>query len=142
VLGVFRGRADRSPAEILEACDVATRSTRGAAATVARIDLAKGLLTIAAVGNVTPWLIEAKQRQLVTQHGTLGHAMPRVREEQYAWEPGAMLVVSSDGLKTRWTLDGHPGLSSRHPATISSVLWRDFARGKDDATVVVARGAR
>jgi hypothetical protein len=48
-------------------------------------------------------------------------------------------VLCSDGIKSRWSLDGHPGLARRDPVTIATVLWRDFARGRDDASLVVVR---
>ena len=89
-----------------------------------------------------PWLIGDDPRQLVTQHGTLGQATPHeIREDRRELARGAMLVLCSDGLRSRWSLDGHPGLAARDPLTIATVLWRDFARGRDDASLVVVREA-
>ncbi len=34
-----------------------------------------------------------------------------------------------------------PGLAQRDPALIAGVLYRDFGRGRDDATVVVAKAS-
>jgi hypothetical protein len=56
VLAAFRAGPDDPLAAILERADRAARPTRGAAATVARIDLASGELAIAGVGNVAPWM--------------------------------------------------------------------------------------
>lgn len=128
---------------ILASADRAARATRGAAATIVRVDLAAREATIAGIGNVTAWIIDGESvRQLVTQHGTLGQAVPRVREERYAFPSGAHLVVCSDGLKTRPALDGYPGLMTHDAATIAATLWRDHARGRDDATAVVLNEAR
>jgi len=105
-----------------------------------RIDLARRELVVAGVGNVAAWIAADTLKQLVTQHGTLGQVTPpQIREERYPFAPGAQLVMCSDGLKSRWTLDDHPGLTARHPTTIATVLWRDLARGRDDASVVIAR---
>jgi hypothetical protein len=49
--------------------------------------------------------------------------------------------MHSDGLSGRWSLDDWPGLRQRHPVVIATVLYRDFSRSTDDATVVVAREA-
>jgi anti-sigma regulatory factor (Ser/Thr protein kinase) len=142
VITAFRAAPDAPLAAILERADRAARATRGAAATVARIDLARRELAVAGVGNVAAWLAGDAARQLVTQHGTLGQATPRaIREERRAFEPGALLVLCSDGIRSRWSLDGHPGLAGRDPVTIATVLWRDFARGRDDASLVVVREA-
>jgi hypothetical protein len=48
-------------------------------------------------------------------------------------------VMHSDGLNTNWSVDTYPGLLRRHPAVIAGVLYRDAARGRDDACVVVGR---
>ncbi len=51
--------------------------------------------------------------------------------------------MHSDGLGTHWDLDGYPGpAAQRHPALIAGVLYRDFARGRDDATVIVVAAQR
>lgn len=50
-----------------------------------------------------------------------------------------MLVMHSDGLGTRWSLDHYPGLKAAHPALIAAVLYRDFCRERDDVTVLVIR---
>lgn len=142
VLAAFRERPGDPPAAILERADRAARPTRGAAATVVRVDLADRSAAIAAVGNVAAWIAGDGQRQLVTQHGTLGHAMPRLREERYAFPAGAVVVIASDGLRSRLALDAYPGLLARDPTAIAAVLWRDHRRDRDDATVVALREGR
>jgi hypothetical protein len=47
----------------------------------------------------------------------------------------------SDGLGSQTSPAGYPGLTLRDPALIAAVLYRDFARGNDDATIVAARAA-
>ena len=138
VIAAFRERPGDAPAAILQRADRAAKSTRGAAATVVRIDLAAREAVIAGVGNVSVWIVAGAQRQVVTQHGTLGHATPRLREERHAFPPGARLLLASDGLKSRIDLAAYPDLIARDPLAAAAVLWRDFARGRDDATVVVA----
>lgn len=143
VLGAFSQRPDDGLAAILARADRAAHATRGAAATVVRVDRAAREATIAGVGNVAAWIINgAALRQLVTQHGTLGHATPRIREERYPFPPDAVLVVCSDGIKSRPAIDEHPDLLAHEPATIAAAVWRDHARGRDDATAVVLREAR
>ena len=108
-----------------------------------RVDLDAREATVAGIGNVGAWVAgDESSRQLVTQHGTLGQAMPRIREERYAFPPGAYLMMCSDGLKSRPQLDDQPGLLVHDSATIAAMLWRDHARGRDDATAVVLREAR
>jgi hypothetical protein len=78
---------------------------------------------------------------MVSHHGTAGHDMRRIQEFTYPWEAAAILVLHSDGLSSHWTLEPYPGLQLRHPMLIAGVLYRDFKRGRDDASVVVLREA-
>lgn len=143
VLAAFAERPEDSLAAILERADRAARATRGAAATVVRVDLAAREATIAGVGNVGAWIVTGDAtRQLVTQHGTLGQATPRIREERYGFPPGASLLVCSDGLRIHMPINDRSGLWDHHPATIAATIWRDHARGRDDATSVVLCEAR
>ena len=80
-------------------------------------------------------------RHLVSHHGTAGHNARKIAEYSYPWPEHAVLVMHSDGLATLRDLDRYPGLLQRDPGLVAGVLYRDFARRRDDATVVVARGA-
>jgi hypothetical protein len=51
------------------------------------------------------------------------------------------VILHSDGIATRWQLDAYPGLTACHPGVIAAVLYRDFRRERDDATVLVAKVA-
>ena len=121
----------------------ALRATRGAVAAVAEVLPGPGLLRYAGVGNISAsvWSSGGSQR-LVSMNGTLGYAVSRVREFSYSWPPEGVLVLHSDGLQTRWSLDDYPGLVARDPALVAGVLYRDWARGRDDVTVMVARARK
>ena len=136
---VFLAEHARSPGEILERMHLALRPTRGAAVAVA--DVGKGRVVFAGIGNVAGVLItNAGERRMVSHNGTVGHVAKRVQEFTYPFEGAPLAVLCSDGLGTSWTLDRYPGLSQRHPTLIAGVLYRDFNRGRDDVTVLVARG--
>jgi anti-sigma regulatory factor (Ser/Thr protein kinase) len=114
---------------------------RGAAVAVARCSRRGNALTYLGVGNIGGSVIEVSgaQRGLMSHHGTLGSAIRTMHEITSAWQPGALLVMHSDGIKTRWSLDGYHDLRERHPSIIAAVLHRDFRRGNDDATVLVLK---
>jgi hypothetical protein len=77
----------------------------------------------------------------VSHNGTLGHVMARVQEFKVEWPKDGILVMHSDGLQSRWDLSRYPGLLARQPALIAGVLLRDFRRERDDASVLVLKGA-
>jgi anti-sigma regulatory factor (Ser/Thr protein kinase) len=133
--------ADATPDTLLERMHGALRATRGAAAAVARIDLATGALRFAGVGNISATIVAGgSTRSLVSMNGTLGHNIRRIQGYDHALEPGGLLVMHSDGVTGNWDLRAHPGITRRDPLVLAAVLVRDCERGRDDVSVVVARG--
>jgi len=132
---------DLPPKALLARVHDALRSTRGAAVAVARIDTARGKLTFAGLGNISARIYAGPRglQNLVSLNGTAGHHCDRTQEFSYPWPADGLLVLHSDGLSTGASLDSYPGLAARDPALIAAVLYRDFSRGRDDATVVVAK---
>lgn len=72
--------------------------------------------------------------------GTAGHVARRIQVFDYPYSDG-LVVMNSDGLTSGWSFDRYPGLLNQHPSLIAAVLYRDFQRGRDDTSVMVARGA-
>jgi anti-sigma regulatory factor (Ser/Thr protein kinase) len=143
-LAVFHaaGEAD-TPATIIERCHAALKTTRGAVMAVAAVDAHAGRILFAGVGNIAGMLYSpSSSHHLLSTDGIVGHNMRTVRVVERPWARGDSVVLSSDGLTGRWNLARYPGLVHRHPLLVASVLFRDFARDTDDATVVVARDLR
>jgi anti-sigma regulatory factor (Ser/Thr protein kinase) len=116
--------------------------SRGAAVARAIVQPARDL-QFTSVGNVAGQLIGLDGRRgLPSQNGTVGAEMRRtIASQTYPWPANGLLVMHTDGLTGRWSLDDYPGLLCRHPATIATILSRDFSRGRDDITAVVVRCA-
>jgi anti-sigma regulatory factor (Ser/Thr protein kinase) len=129
---------------VLETAHGALRSTRGAAVAVARCDFARREVAFAAAGNIAAVLIgeDGKRYPMMSHNGIVGHKIHSMRSLGYAWPDGAILVMHSDGIETQWDLGKYPGIIERHPALIAGVLYRDHARARDDATVVVLKPGR
>lgn len=141
-VALFRANPERSPTEHLKAMHVALRLTRGAAISALEIDRASGVIRYAAVGNTAGAIVNGDQSHgLAPSNGTVGHVMRSVREAEYLLPPGATLVLSTDGLRSRWRLDRYAGIGRRDPAVAAALLRRDFDRTKDDLTVIVLRRA-
>ncbi len=141
-LAVFRAStAEDSPEDILTRAHVALKSTRGAVMAVAAIDVAAGLLCFAGVGNIAGMLYSGDEtHHLLSVEGIVGYNARNIRSQERRWSDNATVVLSTDGLSTRWNMAKYPGLLNRRAALIASVLFRDFARDSDDATVLVAKG--
>jgi anti-sigma regulatory factor (Ser/Thr protein kinase) len=125
------------PHALLQRAHRALTGTRGAAAAVARLGT-NGSVSYAGVGNITGYLVgEQKSQGLVSHNGTLGLTVPRLQQFEYERSDATCLVMHSDGISARWDLRKDTALRQRHPAIIAAVLYRDHARARDDATVVV-----
>jgi anti-sigma regulatory factor (Ser/Thr protein kinase) len=129
-------------AELTQRIDARMRGTRGAAMAVAQIDVRASTMKYVGVGNISAHLRSddnVKGRGLVSHNGTLGVQTRKIQEFEYKLATNALLIMHSDGLQSRWSLEKHPGLSQQHPAIIAAVLYRDYARGHDDVTVAAVR---
>ena len=116
------------------------KTTRGAVMAIAKFEPANALLSFAGVGNIVSIVNSGDTTQhLLSTDGTVGYNMRAVRPTEASWSPGTVFIATTDGVSTRWNLNRHPGLVSRHPSLIASVLHRDFARDADDATIVVVK---
>lgn len=139
-IDAFHDHQQRSPAEILNSIHSALRPTRGAAAAVAEISLPEKRIRFAGVGNIGATLHSSvRTRNLVSFNGTLGHNVQKISEFEYPLDPGALLIVYSDGLSGHWDLSKYQGLTMRRSTLIAGLLYRDFSRRRDDATVVVVK---
>lgn len=139
---VFRERRDLGLQDLARAIHEALKSTRGAALAIAEIDQQQETLRFVGIGNIGASIHQpdgSRQQNLVSHNGTVGHQIRKVQEFIYDWPEDSLLLMHSDGLSTQTRLDGYPGLTARHPTLMTGVLYRDFSRGRDDATVVVIR---
>lgn len=128
------------PVALLGALHRELHSTRGAAVALAELSTEGSQLHYAGVGNISAAVIAPQgTSRLVSMVGTLGHMAPRMQQFSYPWSPGSALLMHSDGLTAHWRLQPYPGLLEHHPSLVAGVLYRDFNRGRDDATVVVLR---
>jgi anti-sigma regulatory factor (Ser/Thr protein kinase) len=135
-VAVFHECPPDDAAALIERAHLSLTGSRGAVMAVATVGAAG--LRYAGVGNIGGVVTGGERaRGLPSQNGTVGVQMRKVQALDYDWPSGGRLFMHSDGLTSRWSLDSYPGLGSRHPAVQAGVLWRDCARGRDDATIVV-----
>jgi anti-sigma regulatory factor (Ser/Thr protein kinase) len=138
-LRIFRAHSGEAPEVLLERIHLALRATRGAVMAIAELRPRDQLLRYAGIGNISARLIAGgASRSLVSHNGTLGGQVRRFQPFEVPLPQGARLVMHSDGLATHWELGTYPGLIARTPAVVAAMLYRDFARGRDDVTVLVA----
>ena len=121
----------------------ALRGTRGAAGSIAILDLSQRRGSYCGIGNIScATRASATTRQMISYNGILGHQTRTMNAVDFEFPADALLIAHSDGLNTHWRFDAYPGLERHHPALVAGVLYRDHARGRDDATCIVVRCAK
>ncbi len=133
----------RDPEGVVRACDAALVGTRGAVMGVARVDFAAEALEATIVGDVMVHRYRPREAlRFTATRGMLGAAdlrrrAPRV--ERMPREPGEVLVLATDGLRTRLDLSSDLALLRQHPLFVAHALLERYGRPDDDALVLVAR---
>ncbi|MDX2407744.1 ATP-binding SpoIIE family protein phosphatase [Streptomyces microflavus] len=138
----FRGSAARHPEGLLRDIHTALRGTRGGAVAVARIEPSAQRLLYCGIGNVSGVLLGPESRNsLLSAPGIVGQQMRSLRTFELPLKPGGALVMHSDGLTERWRADDVPGLLRHTPAVMAGQLLREAGVRRDDAGIVVVKGA-
>ncbi|MFD4127428.1 ATP-binding SpoIIE family protein phosphatase [Streptomyces globisporus] len=138
----FRSSTAHTPEQVMEAVHRALRGTRGAAVAVARLEV-DGRVLFCGIGNISASVVSASSRSNLLSHpGIVGHQMRQLRTYEHRLPAGGALVMHSDGLSERWTPGDLAALLHHPPALIAAGLLRQAGTRRDDASVVVAKGAR
>jgi negative regulator of sigma-B (phosphoserine phosphatase) len=101
-----------------------------------------GRLTWLGVGNVEGTLVRGEVRpvrradSILLLGGVVGFKLPALRPSTTLVEPGDLLILSTDGIAAGYV----PGLDPvAAPQALADRILAEYARGGDDALVLVAR---
>jgi len=130
---------DSTPELLLAECDRRLARTRGAVMASARLDAA-GDLSIAGVGNVgahaygmgPSWRFGGSSFVLGSPGG-----VRRIAVENHRFQTRDVLVLFTDGIRSRLDLTGELDLLREHPAVVAQRIVERFARDDDDVLVMV-----
>jgi anti-sigma regulatory factor (Ser/Thr protein kinase) len=140
-LEAFRETPGLAPPEMMREVHGALRGTRGAAVAIGNLDWARGELRYCGIGNIAGLIWNGStSRHLLSHPGIVGHDVRNVKDLTYELGKNVLVLLYSDGVHTHWSLDQYLGLERRDPALIAGIIYRDHRRGRDDTTVVAARG--
>jgi anti-sigma regulatory factor (Ser/Thr protein kinase) len=133
-------RIAESPAEVLGRVHGALSGTRGAAVAVAEVDPDAQVVRFAGIGNIAGAVLhDGVKRSMVSLGGVAGFRNPPIRTFEYACPPGAVVVLHSDGVRSRWSAADVQALLGRTPLLLAASLLRDAGIRHDDACVLVGR---
>ncbi|WP_295529034.1 ATP-binding SpoIIE family protein phosphatase [uncultured Pseudacidovorax sp.] len=137
-LDVFERQPFDDGVVVMQCMHDALRTTRGAAVFGMWID--GELIRYTGAGNVAGRLVSGTaDKALATAHGTLGLQVRRFDMTHATRPPHALALLHSDGVQTRWPGAALAPLLGRDPTLLAARIFADYARGRDDACIVVLR---
>jgi len=141
-ISALENRAREPVTSLLQHCHRALRGTRGAVVSLASFNVLAGTMTWAGVGNVNGLLVRANaksdrpQETLLPRGGVVGYQLPSLYPETIQVAHGDMLILATDGIRSRFTQD----LMLDGPAQqVADYILTHHSRGTDDALVLAAR---
>jgi phosphoserine phosphatase RsbX len=134
--------AEMTLPDILRGCHQALVGSRGAAISIAQIDLAEHGLAWLGVGNVEGVVLNPVAYQaanwrsdtLVVRGGVVGYDMPHLQIGRVPFGLGAVLVFATDGIRQGFSSEIRAG---RPPQETADQIMSRYDRGSDDALVLV-----
>ncbi|MFD3326774.1 ATP-binding protein [Streptomyces sp. NPDC058701] len=137
----FRQGSARLPDQAVQEVHRALRGTRGAAVAVARLE-PDGRVLFCGIGNISASVVTPEFRSNLLSHpGIVGHQMRQLRTYEQHMPFGGALVMHSDGLSERWKPGDLGSFLHHSPALVATGLLRHAGTRRDDASVVIAKGA-
>lgn len=137
----FKLCPSHSPIEIIRYIHPEVRKTRGLVATIAVFDLKEQTITIAGVGNISAKLLGGLlTKSPLAYNGIIGHNIPNTMNDQrMRLEDFNQLILCSDGMRSRWEINKHPGLTRCDGTLQAAAIYKDYARRTDDMSVLIAK---
>lgn len=123
-------------------CHEVLKGTRGVVMSIAFMDLPDKKITWLGVGNIEGMLLRQDtnsvilHERLLLRGGALGYQLPTLKEAIIPFIPGDTLIFVTDGIKS--SFETSINLSEK-PQQIADNIIAQFARGTDDALVLVVR---
>ena len=115
------------------------KGTRGAVGSLCFIDKASGKLDFVGIGNTGVRCFGKTEARFVSQHGVLGQNMRSPRLQTLGLQSGDTVVLYTDGVSDRFSLEDYPGIMHHSPQTVANNIVARFGKAYDDATCLAVR---
>src|ERR1700733_8332954 len=135
----FKENLHVNPASMIKIIHTSLRGTRGAVATVAKLDLSNMRLDYCGLGNIAGIAgTTADHKHLTALNGTLGYEARKTLEFNIPWTKNSILIMHSDGLSSR-ALEDISAVEHKSAPLIAAWLYQKHCKNVDDATVLVIK---
>ena len=137
----FKVCPDYSPTETLRFIHSSIKKTRGAVINIVGYDYGTKTWASCGIGNIAARMIgPVALRNHMSYNGIVGHNIPgTINDQEYASEQYNLVVLCSDGIKTRWELNKYPFILKHDLTVLCAALYKDHARKTDDMSVITIK---
>lgn len=144
---IFLETSPQHPTDMMRHVHQHIRRTRGAVGIAINLSGNSHKISYCGIGNIAGKLFYPDSatpgsgyKSIISYNGILGHNIPNtLNNQQLDWHRNSMLVLHSDGLKSRWELNKYPTLARHLPTTIAALLYKEHTRLTDDTVVMVCK---
>lgn len=135
---VFRENPDRDPLDLVRQAHQALQGTRGCVAALLTVNLERRSLMYVGVGNIGTYVIGNPAIKPISKNGIIGYRLPQLLKLSYTYNSGDTFVLYSDGISSKFALDGSVQPLSP-PQYFAETILQRHGKSNDDATVLVLR---
>jgi len=132
---------DEMPVDILRCVHVDVKRTRGLVGALAIYSFREKMWRICGIGNITTRVQQTLvPRNYLSYNGIIGLNIPgSMKEQTVPHQHGQIIVMCSDGIKSRWELQKYTGIYRHDLSVLAAAIYKDHARRTDDMSVLVGR---
>lgn len=137
-IDAFKLCAEESPVENIRYLNNSVKRTRGLVGTLAFLNFKERTWKVAGVGNIMSRFYGMTQQKLHNPYnGIIGLNIPNtMKDQEIPYEPGQLLLMCSDGMRTKWDISRFPGILRYDLGVLNTALLKDYARNTDDMSIV------
>ena len=132
---------EKEPTSIIRYINASVKKTRGLVGTVVSLDLNERIWRICGIGNIQTRILEGRElKGYMAYNGIIGLNVPNtLKSHEMPFENGQVLIMCSDGIKSRWDLTKYPTILRYDLTMLCATLIKDFTRNTDDTSVVACK---
>jgi serine phosphatase RsbU (regulator of sigma subunit) len=141
-ISILEAHPSEAVLSLIQRCHDSLRTTRGAVMSMASFNALDSSMSWIGVGNVGAVLLrkrstpQHRDEAIAARGGVVGFQLPPLRGETLKVFSGDTLIMATDGIRDAFTT----GMVMEHsPQEIAESIVARFAKGSDDAHVVVVR---
>ena len=128
-----------SPDDMLIALNKSCMPSICAAVGIGVIDKDSQTFTFSAIGNISAYILNNKSHSFVSRDGNIGNNMRQPFSQVKSLHAGDLLVLHSDGIKSRFYTQFEQAILKHSPEVILNYIFTHFDKYHDDASCIVFR---